>query len=140
MKNNIKIYEILENLCYDVNIKKQILTIYRDYMCNVEISDETKITFDNQKYYSIDELYFVNINDKKYLINDQILIDYYKDGYIKNIYDDEKTYIGNATITVDLFRDYLMYNAILFEEYNGIIYIDKNIIDENIGDKYVKSK
>ena len=109
-------------------------------MCNVEISDETKITFDNQKYYSIDELYFVNINDKKYLINDQILIDYYKDGYIKNIYDDEKTYIGNATITVDLFRDYLMYNAILFEEYNGIIYIDKNIIDENIGDKYVKSK
>ena len=140
MKNNIKIYEILENLCYDVNIKKQILTIYRDYMCNVEISDETKITFDNQKYYSIDELYFVNINDKKYLINDQILIDYYKDGYIKNIYDDEKTYIGNATITVDLFRDYLMYNAILFEENNGIIYIDKNIIDENIGDKYVKSK
>lgn len=139
-EKNIEIYKILENLCYDINTKKQILTIYRDYMCNIEINDEIKITFDNQKYYKIDELYFVNINDKKYLINDQILIDYYKDGYIKNIYDEEKTYIGKSTITIDTFRDYIIYNAILFEENNGIIYINKNIIDENIGDKYVKSK
>lgn len=139
--NNMKIYEIIENVCYDIKTKQQILNIYRDYMCNIEINDEKLITFDNKNYYQIGDLYFVTIDDKKYLINDEILISFYKDGYIRNIYDEDKIYIDNYNITVDSFKNYVMYNAILFNEIDNIIYIDKNIIEESLGEKkYVKNK
>lgn len=140
-QNNIKIYEILENLCYSVNIKSEIIKSYRDNLCEVEINDNTIITFDNKNYYKIQDLYFAIIDNQKFLINDEILISFYKNGYIKNIYDNDKVFVGKSNILIESFEEYIIYNVAFMNIENGIIYVDKNIINENVGGyEYVKSK
>ena len=77
------------------------------------------ITFDESNYYNVNDLYFVDINDEQYLINDEILISYYKDGYIKNIYELDKKYIGISKVIIRPLKDYLVYS----DNNDNIIYI-----------------
>lgn len=136
-KNNLKILEIIENTCYNIKTKKEILQIYKDYICNMEINQSTQITFDNKKYYLLDELYYVTINNIKYLVNNEILISYFDSGYIKNVFDEEKIYIGKENIKISSFKEFVIYNSFL-TQIDNVIYIDKNEID--VGEQYVKNK
>ncbi len=133
---SLEIYQIIENSCYDIEIKKQLLKIYKEKLNSQKINNDTMITFDESNYYNVNDLYFVDINDEQYLINDEILISYYKDGYIKNIYELDKKYIGISKVIIRPLKDYLVYS----DNNDNIIYININQLKELGEKKYVKSK
>ena len=134
--NSLNIYEIISNTCYDIETKKQLLEIYKEKLNTQKINDNTLITFDEKNYYNINDLYFVNIKDEQYLINNEILLSYYKDGYIKNIYDLDKEYIGISKIIMNPFKNYLSFS----DSNDNIIHIDINELKELGEKKYVKNK
>lgn len=137
-KNHEKLYNILSNLNYSNEIVKEIMLLFKKTIQNFELTNQTLVTFNNVDYYYLDELYFIKCNEEYYLVNDEILINFFTNKTIRNIYDLEEKTISNGIIYNHvLLRDYLNYcDKYINVLEDGSVYID--ILDiEDV--KYVKS-
>lgn len=102
-----------------------------------EINDEIKYIVlsndDVSQVHLLDKIYVVRVaNNKKYFVNTRIIKEYLQTGYIRNIYDEEKTYyyekpiIYSATTLKEFIEDNL-YNFI--DVYENKIYINADLLD-----------
>lgn len=140
--NYTAISEILKNIYYESEEKEEILNYFYNTIYSFNFNEYTQVTFDNEKFYNINELYYIEIanNGNYYLVNDEILIEYFKSSYIRNIYDQDGIYIDKSQV---FFRNTLEESIKLekidfeFDEYNNFIIINPEKIR---GVSYVKSK
>ena len=136
--NNI--IDILENLIYDKEVKEQILLNFDSRVGVVQIPEDALVSFDDTNFYELEDLYFVECNEETYIVNDEIVIDFFNKGVIRNVYDSSSTYIGNEKIKIDVsLKEYIKYSEHIYnyDEHNNIVYINKEMIKDG---SYVKSK
>lgn len=137
---SVQIFDILENVIYTEKIKKDILLNFDVYIGVTEIPDDALVSFDNVNFYKLSDLYLIECNSIKYIVNNQIVIDFFNRGIIRNIYDIDTTYIGNNKIKMGpSLKEFIKYgeNIYSYDEKNRIVYINEEIVKDEC---YVKSK
>lgn len=131
--------ETLGNLLYSREVKKEILTLFYDSLPQVGVTDDWSVTFDNEKYYKLKDLYFIECGDIEYLVTNDTLVEFFNTGIIKNIYDIEGVDQRGLKIKMrSSLLEYLKYYGenFTYDEENHVVYIDGKLR----GGSYVKSK
>ena len=133
--DDLKIYETIDNLCYDESIKQQIKSLFVN---PIYYDGDWKVTINGENYYSVDELYFIKCNNRYYLVNDEIVKNYFQTGYIQNIDDDESIYSKGSKICSKIsLVEYSDYDIFRYDSNQNILFVD---IEKLKGGSYVKSK
>lgn len=138
--NHENMVDILENLLYSSEIKKEILTLFSEKLPQISINEEWSVTFDNENYYMLDDLYFIDCDGIQYLVDNNTLVEFFNTGIIRNIYEQEGIDKRETKVMLrSSFLEYLKYYGedFIYDEVNHIAYIDSKLIN---GGSYVKSK
>ena len=127
--------KVIDNLCYDKTIKKQIKTLFEN---SISLDENWKVTVNGENYYSANDLYFLKCNDSYYLVNDEIVKKYFQTGYIQSIDTKNSVYAkGSYLCNKKELLEYTDTDIFRYDIDQNIIFVD---VEKLKGGSYVKSK